>query len=113
LDGDGTFETPGDLTPALAGNASRTVALQVVDTHGCSATSTQSLTVHPKPAAITGPAASLCPGDSVRLGTSPVTGETYAWSPATGLSDPSVSNPLATPSATTDYTLTATNAFGC
>jgi hypothetical protein len=37
---------------------------------------------------------------------------TFSWSPATGLSSTSISNPIASPAATTNYTLTAT-ANGC
>lgn len=37
---------------------------------------------------------------------------TYAWSPATGLNNPNISNPTASPSSTTTYTMTAT-ANGC
>ena len=37
---------------------------------------------------------------------------TYSWSPSTGLSNPNIINPLANPSTTTTYTLTAT-ANGC
>lgn len=36
----------------------------------------------------------------------------YAWTPTTGLSDPTSSGPLATPDETTTYTLTATSAKG-
>lgn len=42
-----------------------------------------------------------------------VTNETYSWSPATGLSDASIKNPLASPEETTTYTVTYTNADGC
>ncbi len=34
---------------------------------------------------------------------------TYSWSPATGLSDPTVANPTASPTTTTEYTLTVTD----
>ncbi|HRK27875.1 MAG TPA: HYR domain-containing protein [Chitinophagales bacterium] len=37
---------------------------------------------------------------------------TYSWSPTTNLSNPNIANPVATPSATTTYTLTATQG-GC
>ncbi|MGB0839903.1 MAG: Ig-like domain-containing protein, partial [Chitinophagales bacterium] len=37
----------------------------------------------------------------------------YNWSPSVGLSDPTVSNPIASPDVTTTYTLTTTNAAGC
>ncbi len=37
----------------------------------------------------------------------------YSWSPATGLSNPSIANPVATPADTTKYVVTGTNIFGC
>lgn len=52
-----------------------------------------------------------CAGKPVRIGTLPpagLSGVTYSWSPAAGLDDPTVAQPLATPSDTTVYTLTMT-----
>ncbi len=37
----------------------------------------------------------------------------YTWSPATGLSSNSIYNPVAKPTATTQYTVTGNNSFGC
>jgi gliding motility-associated-like protein len=37
----------------------------------------------------------------------------YLWTPATGLSDPNIRNPIAKPETTTDYTLTVVSATGC
>lgn len=37
----------------------------------------------------------------------------YSWMPTTGLSSPSVPNPVATPAETTEYIVTGTNAEGC
>ncbi|MEA5110565.1 MAG: choice-of-anchor L domain-containing protein, partial [Lentimicrobium sp.] len=53
---------------------------------------------------------SICSGTSTQLnGTG---GVLYSWSPATGLSNPSIANPVASPAVTTTYTLTVTNASG-
>ncbi|MEM7036159.1 MAG: hypothetical protein AAF570_04195, partial [Bacteroidota bacterium] len=38
---------------------------------------------------------------------------TVSWSPATDLSDPNIANPVASPTTTTTYTFTATDANGC
>lgn len=52
--------------------------------------------------------------NGLTIGASSVTGNTYAWTPATGLSSAAVSNPTANPSTTTTYTITATNiSSGC
>jgi hypothetical protein len=48
------------------------------------------------------------------IGVTAESGTTYSWTPVTGLSDATASNPIANPSATTTYTLTATNSgSGC
>ena len=86
---------------------------------GCTPTAQITITVNPQPVATTGPAVSTCSGVPVSLGTAPVAGFTYSWSPATGLSDPTVANPTATltnstgTSITQAYTLTVSGAGGC
>lgn len=50
----------------------------------------------------------ICNGNSIQLNVSG--GYTYySWSPATGLSDPAIANPVAHPVSTTTYTVTGTN----
>lgn len=53
----------------------------------------------------------ICAGDTTQITASG--GVTYSWSPATGLSDPSIADPLVFPSTTTTYTVTLTNSLGC
>ena len=49
-----------------------------------------------------------------QIGVTAVAGVTYSWSPSAGLSDASVSNPIANPTVTTTYTLIATKtSTGC
>ncbi len=50
---------------------------------------------------------SVCKGSPVQLNAT-VAMDTYDWSPATGLDNPKIQNPVATPAQTTTYTLTAT-----
>jgi hypothetical protein len=38
---------------------------------------------------------------------------TYAWSPTAGLNNPNISNPIATPTSTTDYTVTMSYGNSC
>ena len=64
----------------------------------------------------TGPDTLICPGNSAQLqanvgGMAPP--YTYSWSPATGLSNPNVPNPTATPSTTTTYVLTVSVGPNC
>jgi gliding motility-associated-like protein len=59
-----------------------------------------------------GPDREFCANPSIRLGAISKPGEIYTWSPAIGLSDPQISNPVASPFASTQYTLTVTNTGG-
>jgi gliding motility-associated-like protein len=48
----------------------------------------------------------------VQLGTTPKPGFLYRWTPATGLSNPNISNPFANPTTNTVYTLTTVHDGG-
>jgi hypothetical protein len=53
----------------------------------------------------------ICLGDSVQLQASG--GDAYSWLPIIGLSNPSISNPMASPAVTTQYVLNVTTLDGC
>ncbi len=53
-----------------------------------------------------------CNGAGVPIGANSIPGLSYRWSPATGLSNPHIANPLASPDATTAYVLTTSNDGG-
>lgn len=59
------------------------------------------------------PDTAVCIGNSVQLGVFGSPANTYSWSPTTGLSDPSIANPLATPNVTTTYFVSVSNIAGC
>ncbi|MEP7256243.1 MAG: PKD domain-containing protein [Ferruginibacter sp.] len=59
-----------------------------------------------------GPDQLSCDNAPVQLGVNPKPGYVYSWSPVTGLSNPNVSNPIATPSVTTEYVVTTSSAGG-
>ena len=81
---------------------------------GCTNSNSVQVTVNPLPLATTGSNATICKGKSDSLGTATISGHTYSWSPTTGLSSGTVSNPNAKPTATTKYTLTEKiTATGC
>jgi gliding motility-associated-like protein len=88
--------------------------------NNCGANGQVTVTVLPGPAANVGPATrSTCSGVPLGLGASAVSGSTYSWSPATGLSSSTVANPTLTLTNTTgapitqNYTLTETGPNGC
>jgi hypothetical protein len=53
-----------------------------------------------------GPDKTICAGGSTTIGNTALTGYTYSWSPITGLNNPNIAQPTASPSQTTTYTLT-------
>ncbi|MEJ8757049.1 gliding motility-associated C-terminal domain-containing protein [Pontibacter sp. H259] len=64
-----------------------------------------------EPTADAGPDRTIIKGRSTTL--EATGGDTYTWSPAIGLSNPNVANPVATPETTTTYKVTITTAGGC
>jgi gliding motility-associated-like protein len=66
------------------------------------------------PHSVTASPLTICPGDTSRLtftSVNPIS--TYSWTPAASVSDPSISNPLATIYDTTKFFVTAIDANGC
>jgi len=58
-----------------------------------------------------GPNSAICQGQTAQLSGTSAGG--YSWTPAAGLSNPSIPNPTATPASTTTYTLNSLNFSGC
>ncbi len=58
---------------------------------------------------------SIVNGNCLQLSITGTGATTYSWTPTTDLSNPSISNPIAKPTITTTYTVTATNGtvIGC
>lgn len=54
------------------------------------------------------PDTTVCSGTTFQLRATGTTGLSYDWTPATSLSSPTLMSPMATPTVTTTYTLTAT-----
>ena len=103
--------------PTATPNTTTTYSLVVTEiATGCSGADTVVVTVSTAtPTADAGSDAEIgCSVTSVVLGSSAVSGFTYAWSPSTGLSATNVAQPTASPDSTTTYSLTVTNAStGC
>jgi len=96
--------------------ASTTYYLTVSDSAGiCQAYDTLVYTVVNNPIANAGDNITVCAGgQGSQIGTPDVQGNIYLWTPSTGLSDPNVAQPFASPSSTTIYSLTVSNnANGC
>ena len=83
----------------------------VLNSLGCGTSDTVAVTVNPIPTANAGADESICPGSSVQL--QATGGVSYTWSPITGLSSSSISNPIASPIIPTTYVVTVSDANGC
>ncbi len=126
----GTAEVAGltySWSPALGLNASNiaqpiaspavTTTYTVTVTNACNCTATDVVIVNVNttpPAADAGPDKNLnCLTTSSTIGTAAVAGNSYSWSPASGLNNTAIAQPTASPSTTTTYTVTVTAANGC
>lgn len=77
----------------------------------CVTTANKNIIVKPLAIPNAGPDAALCNGQaSVQLNASG--GNTYQWTPSTGLSNPNIANPIASPASTVTYTV-AVAVNGC
>lgn len=78
----------------------------------CSSSDIVRVTFHDLPAVNAGTDLLLCRGRSVQLNATG-NGISFQWSPPGSLNNPYISNPVATPQATTAYTVTLTDQWGC
>jgi gliding motility-associated-like protein len=108
------------LTNTTSTATTQTYTLTTTNASGCSGTATVVVTVNPAVTATVGSAVTTTTDAPVQIGSAPVAGFTYSWSPATGLSSATVANPTVTlPNytgipVTRTYTLTTRNATtGC
>ena len=76
---------------------------------GCSAVDSVLVDLIPLPTLNFNPNTSICLGASVALTLPPTGPGAYEWSPATGLNNPIIANPIATPNDTITYTVVASN----
>ena len=81
----------------------------VKNVQGCSAIDSVQINRVPKPTIITRPDTSFCNGASVLLNTSIINQTSFSWSPSTGLSNPNLISPTASPNDSTQYIITANN----
>lgn len=97
--------------PVAAPATTSTYTVTVTDANSCTATDAVIVTVNPLPLVNAGNNISICTGDSTRLSASGAS--SYVWTPAVALSNPNIANPVATPLATSTYTVTGTDANAC
>ncbi len=85
------------------------LTLTVMSASGCSLTFTKSFNINIPDLTLINDVFSICAGQSVALNPNGNPAWTYQWSPATGLDNPNLANPTATPSGQTEYTVQVSN----
>jgi len=83
------------------------------DVNSCQDTATVQINIQKKPIANAGPDRYTYEGQPVQLLATAKYAGTYSWSPTTGLSNPNILRPIATPSSDITYTLTAMSPYDC
>ncbi|MCB0516702.1 MAG: hypothetical protein KDD49_11610, partial [Bacteroidetes bacterium] len=96
--------------PMASPSSTTTYTVTVSNGNGCTSTDQVTVTVNSAPQANAWPDPTICAGESVQINASG--GGNYSWSPSTSLSNPNIANPIASPSATTVYTVTVSNDCG-
>jgi gliding motility-associated-like protein len=92
-------------------NPTLSTTYTVTVTNSCgSTTDAVQVSITTTPSVNAGTDATICPGGNTTLLASG--SGTYAWTPATGLSNTTIANPVANPTSTTSYTVTITDVCG-
>lgn len=107
----GNLDNATVSNPVATSGATTTYAVLVIDDNGCEATDSVTISILNGPALDAGSDVTICPGDSVQLQASG-TG-VHLWSPAIGLNDPGIANPLASPPTTTTYIVSLEDGSTC
>lgn len=103
--GDGTTSTQQNPSHTYTTAGTYTVTLSASSVLGCSATHAQTITVASVPTVTVSSSTTICQFDSTQLSASG--GISYTWAPAASLNNANSANPIASPTSTTTYTLTA------
>lgn len=90
-----------------------TYTVSATDANGCSGTVSFDVVVNEPPLPITSPDVVICTNGSTQISVSAVGSFTAQWFPPTGLSTTIGDTLIASPTATTTYTTTVTDANGC
>ncbi|MBV6485583.1 MAG: hypothetical protein KFKLKKLM_02153 [Flavobacteriales bacterium] len=95
----------------VSSNVAGTICYVYTAFGACIGSDTVCVTYNPQPIANAGIDVTIVEGTSIQLG---ATGSgSYTWTPSEGLSDTTISNPIANPLETTTYTVTVTSPEGC
>ncbi|HVZ96831.1 MAG TPA: LamG-like jellyroll fold domain-containing protein [Chitinophagaceae bacterium] len=99
-----SLNNASSATPIAAPPSTTIYHVAIRDIYNCNYKDSVMVNVLPPIVFSVSPDASVCSQKSTQLSASG--GDTYTWSPPDGLNNPDIANPVATPAATTTYTVT-------
>lgn len=105
------LSNPGIANPVFSSNSPQSYVVTGTDANGCKGTDTVSIGVRTVNAMLQPPYKAICRADSVQLEGYNGSDYLYTWSPADGLNNTAVENPMASPDQTTSYTVSITDTF--
>jgi gliding motility-associated-like protein len=104
---------PTIANPLAVLSTSQTYIVKGFVNANCYTEDTLVITVNPGGSITAPPDVQICRGDSIQLNALGSNIIAWEWSPTDGLSDPNISNPMASPQNTTVYTVTGVTTSGC
>jgi gliding motility-associated-like protein len=106
-------ELPVSIIPNVQYRDTGLYKLKETFYYGCVSLDTFYLKVFPGTTISTLPAPPVCEGMSVNLSATSSDGGNFKWTPALGLSNDTIPNPVASPRDSTSYKVVVTNSYGC
>jgi len=110
----GSLNNANSATPNATPGSTTVYTVNGTSAAGCPSASAATATVtvnNPPTITVGAPSYSMCPGSNVGISVSGA--NTYTWIPGGSLNNPNSATPIASPAATTIYTVSGTSAAGC
>ncbi|MGC4036374.1 MAG: PKD domain-containing protein [Chitinophagaceae bacterium] len=101
------LSNPNIPNPVATPGANTTYTVNVTDANNCSNIDSIKVSIRPDPVFTISPDASICENKTTQLVASG--GDQYQWQPAESLSNAAISNPIASPTANTTYSVLITD----
>jgi gliding motility-associated-like protein len=108
-----TGEVTSSISVSMPGTYYLTVSNECSIELGLNITDSFTLNTNPVPFLTITPDDTVFEDESIQLTVTINSSWTYIWAPVTGLSNPAISNPVATPPVSTTYNVTVTDTLGC
>lgn len=107
------LSSPSSPTPLASPSSTQQYTVAVTDLNGCIGNDSILVDVNPLPVLTTSPDSGICLGDSIQLQVINPSIQSFQWTPDSSLDDPSILQPIASPTETTSYFIQVSDSLGC